>query len=87
MSYDIPQLHIPDNSPEAQVIETVVNRDQVTPKEAVLRILRNAQPAIEERTLAPVRSYGSYFGSVKGPGAHGSPESVDRYIEDQRSSW
>jgi len=33
------------------------------------------------------RSYASFFGAAKGPGAHGSPEAVDRYIEDLRNEW
>ena len=36
----------------------------------------------------PVRPYASYFGVIKGrPGAHGSPEAVDRYIDELRDEW
>ena len=40
MSFDIPKLHFPDHSPEAQVIEGIVTRDHVSPGEAVRRALR-----------------------------------------------
>lgn len=42
MDYDIPQLHIPDNSPEAEMIERVMQAEQVDAAEAVLRIIRSA---------------------------------------------
>lgn len=42
MSFDIPQLHIPDNSPEAQAVEHIMHTEHVGPAEAVRFILRNA---------------------------------------------
>ncbi|HEY3783245.1 MAG TPA: hypothetical protein VGL56_19370 [Fimbriimonadaceae bacterium] len=55
MSYDIPQIHIPDNSPEAKAIDFIVTHDHVTPEEAVRTILRRAtkdlNPAQEGRGL------------------------------------
>jgi hypothetical protein len=39
MSYDIP-LHIPDNTPEALWIQSVMSRDHVSPEEAVRSALR-----------------------------------------------
>ena len=45
MSFDISNLHIADNSPEARAVECVMDAQKVGAKEAVLRILRNAEPA------------------------------------------
>jgi hypothetical protein len=42
MGFEIQKLHIPDNSPEAQVVEQVMQAEQVGPAEAVRHILRNA---------------------------------------------
>ena len=42
MSFDIPQLHILDNSPEAQAVERVMQIEQVGAEEAARYILRNA---------------------------------------------
>ena len=51
MSFDIPQLHISDNSPEAKAIEDVMRSEHLGPKEAVLSILRKAQHATAERNF------------------------------------
>jgi hypothetical protein len=40
MSVDIPPIHFPDNSREAQVIQAIVSRDHITPEEVVRRALR-----------------------------------------------
>jgi hypothetical protein len=40
MSFDIPRLHLSDNSPEARVMEDIVTRDHVCPSEAILSVLR-----------------------------------------------
>ena len=42
MSFDIPQMHIPDDSPEAHAVENVMQAERVGPREAVLSILRNS---------------------------------------------
>lgn len=42
MSFDIPKLHIPDNSPEAHAVEQVMQSQHVGPEEAVRHILREA---------------------------------------------
>lgn len=42
MSFDIP-LHIPDNSPEANAIQLVMDSEKVGAEEAVLSILRRAK--------------------------------------------
>jgi hypothetical protein len=41
MTFDIP-LHIPDNSPESDMIERITQSQQISPQEAVLNILREA---------------------------------------------
>ncbi len=51
MSFDIPQLHIADNSPEAQMIRDVIARDHVTVEEAVLKIIRSARAADSPRNF------------------------------------
>ena len=48
VSFDIPQIHIADNSPEARVIEAIMNRDHVSPEEVVRRALRGL--ALEQST-------------------------------------
>jgi hypothetical protein len=51
MSFDIPSMHFPDESPEAQVILQVMRTERLGPSEAVTSILRKA------RTAAPERNY------------------------------
>jgi len=51
MSFDIPQLHIADNSPEARAVEHVMLAQHVSAEEAVRSILRSAQPAAKERNF------------------------------------
>jgi len=41
MPFDL-HLTIPENSPEGQVVAAIVNRDHVSPEEAVRRIIRDA---------------------------------------------
>lgn len=83
MSYTISALHIEDNSLESRVMEAVMSEENVTPEEAVLRIIRQYQPSPSDVKL----DYGSFFGSVKGPGSHGSPEAVDSYVRELRDEW
>jgi hypothetical protein len=51
MSFDIPHFHIPDSSPEAQVVEMVMADQKLTAEEAILTILRNAQGTMPERNF------------------------------------
>jgi hypothetical protein len=44
MSYEIRNLHIEPDSPEGQGLEAIIARDQVTPEEAVRKLLREASP-------------------------------------------
>ncbi len=43
MSFDI-SLQIPNNSPEAILVETVMASEHITAQEAILKILRNSAP-------------------------------------------
>jgi len=51
MSFDIPSMHIPDNSPEAQAVERVMRAQHVSAEEAIRNILRNAQSEPTERNF------------------------------------
>jgi hypothetical protein len=51
MSFDIPQMHIPDNSAEARNLEAIMVRDSVSPAEAVLTALRGMD--VEHRRAQP----------------------------------
>lgn len=42
MSFDIDHLHIDEASPEGQSLQAVISREQVSPEEAIRRILRDA---------------------------------------------
>ena len=42
MSFEIPQMHIPDNSPEAEAVESVMLSEHIGVEDAVRLILRNA---------------------------------------------
>jgi len=52
MSFDIPQMRIPDNSTEARILEAIIDRDHVTVEEAVRRALRT----VEVKPAAPKKS-------------------------------
>jgi len=41
MSFDIPPMHIADNSPEAKAIEAILAHENVSPEEVVRRALRS----------------------------------------------
>jgi hypothetical protein len=40
MSFDIPQMHIPDDSPEVRAIEAIISREHLSLEEVVRRALR-----------------------------------------------
>lgn len=65
MSFDIPQIHIPDDSPEAQVMEAIISRDHVSPEDVVRRALR--QMAIQTKSENAI---------LAGRGLFSSPEDV-----------
>jgi len=90
MAFD---LHIPENSRRGQVIQMIVDQRQITPEQVLEQIvdeglkatLQSTPPAAEAKSR---RSYASFFGVAKGrPGAHGSPEAANRYLEELRSEW
>jgi len=89
MAFD---LHIPENSPRGRVIQMIVAQRHITPEQVLEQIVDDGlKAALQSATpvpdAMPRRSYASFFGAVKGPGAHGSPEAVDRYIEEMRNEW
>jgi len=92
MSYDI-RLSIPEDSQRGQLIASLAARQHITPEEVLTKIVDEVlkttlqnEPTGEAE--APKRSYASFFGVAKGrPGAHGSPEAADRYIEELRNAW
>ena len=48
MPFDIPNLHIEQNSREGQNLQAIIERDHVTPEEAIRRALRH--PALVQKT-------------------------------------
>jgi predicted HTH domain antitoxin len=40
MSFDIPAIHLPDNSAEARILETIIRREHVSVEEAVRLAIR-----------------------------------------------
>jgi len=79
MNYDIAQLHITDNSPEAQAIETIVNRDHVSPEEAVRRALRH--PALAKPTPAE-----EMIGAFSSPEDMAIIDEAMQYVQELRES-
>ena len=97
MAYDL-HLSIPEDSPVGQIVGHMVSAERVTVEQAVNRMLTDAAklqshgaPAAIGKAMARVRAehptYASFFGSVEGPGAHGSREAVDQYIAELRNEW
>jgi len=80
VSYEIPHRYEPQ-------IQEIAQAQHISTSEALDRII---QAGIERYVPPPEEpgvSNASLFGSVKGPGAHGSKEAVDRYIAELRSEW
>jgi len=80
MNYDIARRYEPQ-------IEQVAQAKHITTDEALERII---QAGLER--LVPIAdqlpvSNAALFGSVKGPGAHGSKEAVDQYLAEMRAEW
>jgi hypothetical protein len=75
-------------------IEEGAHAQRITTDEAIERIFQAGlemfvrdTPSPSSAESAPTRSYESFFGVAKGrPGAYGSPEAADRYIEDLRNA-
>ncbi|CAN5582851.1 hypothetical protein BH11ARM2_BH11ARM2_21310 [soil metagenome] len=49
MSFDIDHLHIDAASPEGESLQAIISREQVSPEEAIRRILRDAGRATGPR--------------------------------------
>ena len=86
-------LHIPEDSQRGQVIQMLIAKQHISPEEALERIVdEGLKSTLQNKStgaaIAPRRSYASFFGVAKGrPGAHGSKEAADRYIEELRNAW
>ena len=88
MSYVIPERYEPQiqEFAQAQHISTDEAFDRIV-RAGLERFVPIAANPIDRET-APARSFASFFGVAKGrPGAHGSREAVDRYIEELRNEW
>lgn len=68
-------------------IEEIAQAQQITTDEAINRIIAAGVERFTPPTVQPRVSYASLFGSVKGPGAHGSKEAVDRFLAELRNEW
>jgi len=102
MSFDL-HISIPDQSHAVQIVQQLAEAEHITPEQAAAQLLIEGanhhgkkipmeDPVGMEEAMARVRAehrtYASFFGAVKGrPGAHGSPEAVDRYIAELRNEW
>lgn len=80
MALDVPQRW------ESQIQE-IAQAQHITTDEALDRILAAGVERLMPHVEEPRVSYASLFGSVKGPGAHGSREAVDRYLAELRNEW
>jgi|GEM_PF-1363859 len=101
MAFDL-HITIPESSPAVEIVHQLAAAEHITPEEAAAHLLiegaayhSKKTPADEpvglEKAMARIRAehptYASFFGSVKGPGAHGSKEAADRYIDELRNEW
>lgn len=80
MGLDIPHRYEPQ-------IREVAEAQHITPDEALDLILRAGLERLSPTPTPAPKSYASLFGTVKGAGAHGSQEAVDRYVEELRTEW
>lgn len=78
-------LVIPD-SWERQIQE-IAQAQHISTDEALNRIIAAGVERFSPPSVQPQVSYAALFGSVKGPGAHGSREAVDRYLAELRIEW
>ena len=81
ISFDIPQRWEPQ-------IEQIAQAQHISTDEALDRVIEAGVEKFQlSSAVEPRVSYASLYGSVKGPGAHGSREAVDRYLAELRSEW
>jgi len=80
MGYNVPIQYEPQ-------IEQVAQAEHISGDEALDRILRAGLERLIPTAEQPKVSNASLFGSVKGPGAHGSKEAIDRYLAELRAEW
>lgn len=68
-------------------IEQIAQEQHITMSEALDRIIQAGLQRLISSPEQPVVSNAGLFGSVNGPGAHGSKEAIDRYLAELRSEW
>jgi hypothetical protein len=76
-------IQLPDDVAKGLIAEAT--QRHISPEQVAVEQLIRLSPASKPK---PARSYASFFGVANGrPGAHGSPEAADRYIEEIHSEW
>jgi hypothetical protein len=80
MSLNIPSHYEPQ-------IQQLAAAQHISTDEAVDRVVKAGLERFVPITMEPPVSNASLFGSVNGPGAHGSKEAVDRYLAELRAEW
>ncbi len=68
-------------------IEEVARIQKISQREAIDRIIQAGLERFVLSPESPSASNASLFGSIKGPGAHGSKEAVDQYLAELRAEW
>ena len=66
-------------------IEEIAQAQHITTDEALNRVIAAGVERLTPSGTEARVSFSSLYGSVKGPGAHGSREAVDRYLAELRS--
>ena len=82
MSFDIPQIHLPDNSPEARAIEAIISRDHVTAEEVV----RSAIRGLAADALGSARAEDTKPGELLFGLFADEPDLMDQIARDARSA-
>lgn len=79
MGYEIKDLHLDDDSPEGRALRAIVERDGVTPEEAVRVALRGT-----ERTKTPAEEAWGLFSSPEDLAIF---EEAMELTKDPRHAW
>jgi len=80
LGLDIPHRY------EPQILQ-LAQSQHISRDEALDRILQAGLERLGTPAELGSTSYASLFGAVKGAGAHGSQEAVDRHIAELREEW
>ena len=92
MDFKFTDLEIPDDSPEARVIEEIMERDNVSAEQALQRLIREAvternAPPVRERRIGPLRpaeNPEAVIGSMQGTGI---VEIAEQAIRDRETRY